>query len=145
MVKRWGTNAWFSMTLAALAFAFSYDVLTRAVEAGTVGPVEDVYLEDVIGALERMEQEVGDLSHLAEVRTERVRVVVVDELVNGNDESSQILEEAMMVSESKIAALRDVVGERAELLMALHEQALMLRQVVALDVRSEGTVLVFCK
>ena len=147
-MTRWGTNMWFSVALIALCFASALgrgnNSPAEGNRDGSATP-ESVYVEDVIGALERTTQEMATLSHLAGLNAEHVRTVDVDELVNDNDEASQILEEMMMTRENTILSLREAIGSRVEMLQALQAQALELSQVIAVDVLEDGSVIVFCK
>lgn len=154
MLNKWGTNAWFSVALIAIFFASANsrdryipvddDPVAQVTPATLVEP-EAVYLEDALSAMERTSQEMTDLSHVSSLDANHVRTVELDELVNGNDEISQLLEEAMMASEQTIQSLREALGKRSEVLVALNSRPFDVNRVVAVDVQEDGSVLVFLK
>lgn len=139
-------NAWLCIVVVALAFTIGRDRSTNASESERIAFYSaSADLNHLLFSVDSAEAELRALGRLANLSVDRVRTVYVADLINGNDESSQALEESMMAHEHHIYKMQQILSTRRSVLAALQKGALQVNQVVALHVENDGRVDLYCK
>lgn len=139
----------FVALFAAVVMAFMIPTQAQAQDTSQAPPppppmqqeTDQVTFGNLIAALNNLNANIQDVEALNDLSVEDVRVVNVDDLLQGANVNA--LNNALNKNETDITALQDFLNQNQVLNDALNQNNVAVEDVVAVDVLSGGEVVIF--